>query len=55
MISKVMVVAPPGRIIVGLKALLIKGGVMTISVADAAVPVPALVVVTDPVLFTLFP
>jgi hypothetical protein len=39
----------------GSKVLLTEGGAMTVSVPLADVPVPALVVVTAPVLFELFP
>lgn len=53
--SKVIVAAPLAKITVGENVLLIAGGIVTVSVPTPAVPMPALVVVILPVLFTLLP
>ena len=47
---RISAVLPPVPIEAGLKLLATVGGVRTVNVAVAAVPVPALVVVTVPVL-----
>lgn len=51
----VMFDAPAVIIVPGLKLFAAAGGSIAVSVAEAAVPVPALVVVTFPVLFAYIP